>query len=142
MEMQQIFNAGQRAYNHAYSIALVVSTVMIGVITSNSVIERTREIGILRSLGLSNGDIAIIRAVQYVFCKLGSIAKRIGHIRRPRPLLVGKYISDWNTKYKGNIGYFDVSEMFIYNLTMIIDLVSLMLVAVASIALVVRYLQF
>ncbi len=52
-------------------------------------------------------------------------------------LNIGKYISDWNTKYKGNIGYFDVSEMFIYNLTMIIDLVSLMLVAVASIALVV-----
>jgi len=39
------------------SIALVVSTVMIGVITSNSVIERTREIGILRSLGARKRDI-------------------------------------------------------------------------------------
>ncbi len=39
------------------SIALVVSTVMIGVITSNSVIERTREIGILRSLGARKMDI-------------------------------------------------------------------------------------
>ncbi len=39
------------------SISLVVSTVMIGVITSNSVIERTREIGILRSLGARKIDI-------------------------------------------------------------------------------------
>jgi len=39
------------------SISLVVSTVMIGVITSNSVVERTREIGILRSLGARKADI-------------------------------------------------------------------------------------
>ncbi len=39
------------------SISLVVSTVMIGVITSNSVIERTREIGILRALGARKKDI-------------------------------------------------------------------------------------
>ena len=39
------------------SIALVVSTVMIGVITANSVVERTREIGILRSLGARKADI-------------------------------------------------------------------------------------
>ncbi|MBD5092323.1 MAG: ABC transporter permease [Clostridiales bacterium] len=39
------------------SISLVVSTVMIGVITSNSVIERIREIGILRSLGARKRDI-------------------------------------------------------------------------------------
>lgn len=39
------------------SISLVVSTVMIGVITSNSVIERTREIGILRALGARKRDI-------------------------------------------------------------------------------------
>ena len=49
----------------------------------------------------------------------------------------GKYIADWNTRYNGNVGYFDVSEMFIYNLNMIIDLVSIMLIAVASISLVV-----
>ena len=39
------------------AISLVVSTVMIGVITSNSVIERTREIGILRALGARKRDI-------------------------------------------------------------------------------------
>lgn len=50
---------------------------------------------------------------------------------------VGEYISNWNESHEGNIGYFDVSEMFIYNLNMIINLVSAMLVAVASISLVV-----
>ena len=50
---------------------------------------------------------------------------------------IGNYIKSWNTWHKGNIGYFDVSEMFIYNLTMVIDLVSIMLIAVASISLVV-----
>ena len=50
---------------------------------------------------------------------------------------IGNYIKSWNTWHRGNIGYFDVSEMFIYNLTMVIDLVSIMLIAVASISLVV-----
>ncbi len=39
------------------AISLVVSTVMIGVITSNSVVERTREIGILRAIGARKRDI-------------------------------------------------------------------------------------
>ena len=45
-----------------------------------------------------------------------------------------KYIEDWD---KTNIGYFDVSAMFLYNLSIMIDLVSAMLIAVASISLVV-----
>ncbi len=39
-------------------IALVVSSIMIGIITYISVLERTREIGILRAIGASKGDIA------------------------------------------------------------------------------------
>ena len=39
------------------AISLVVSTVMIGVITYVSVVERTKEIGILRSIGARKGDI-------------------------------------------------------------------------------------
>lgn len=42
------------------SISLVVSSIMIGIITYVSVIERTKEIGTLRSLGASKGDIANI----------------------------------------------------------------------------------
>lgn len=40
------------------SIALVVSSIMIGIITYISVLERTKEIGILRSVGASKGDIS------------------------------------------------------------------------------------
>lgn len=42
------------------SISLVVSSIMIGIITSNSVIERTREIGILRSMGARKRDILTV----------------------------------------------------------------------------------
>lgn len=40
------------------AISLVVSSIMIGVITYISVLERTKEIGILRSIGASKRDIA------------------------------------------------------------------------------------
>ena len=40
------------------SISLVVSSIMIGIITYISVLERTKEIGILRSLGASKGNVA------------------------------------------------------------------------------------
>lgn len=40
------------------SISLVVSSIMIGVITYISVLERTKEIGILRAIGASKGDIS------------------------------------------------------------------------------------
>ena len=40
------------------SISLVVSSIMIGVITYISVLERKKEIGILRAIGASKGDIS------------------------------------------------------------------------------------
>jgi putative ABC transport system permease protein len=40
------------------SISLVVSSIMIGIITYISVLERTKEIGVLRSIGASKGDIS------------------------------------------------------------------------------------
>lgn len=40
------------------AISLVVSSVMIGIITYTSVIERTKEIGVLRSIGASKGDVS------------------------------------------------------------------------------------
>lgn len=42
------------------SISLVVSSIMIGIITYISVFERTKEIGILRSIGASKGNISSI----------------------------------------------------------------------------------
>ena len=40
------------------SISLVVSSIMIGIITYISVLERTKEIGILRAIGASKKDIS------------------------------------------------------------------------------------
>ena len=42
------------------SISLVVSSIMIGIITYISVLERKKEIGILRAMGASKGNIANI----------------------------------------------------------------------------------
>ena len=40
------------------SISLVVSLIMIGILTYTSVLERTKEIGVLRSLGARKKDIS------------------------------------------------------------------------------------
>ena len=42
------------------AISLVVSSIMIGVITYISVLERTKEIGVLRSIGASKRDISLV----------------------------------------------------------------------------------
>ena len=39
------------------SISLIVSSIMIGIITYISVLERTKEIGILRAIGASKKDV-------------------------------------------------------------------------------------
>ena len=49
----------------------------------------------------------------------------------------GNYISAWQKSGNGNIGYFDISEMFLVNMRGTLDLVSAMLIAVAAISLVV-----
>lgn len=59
-------------------ISLVVSSVMIGVITYVSVVERTKEIGILRSLGARKQDIANVFNAETVL--IGLTAGIIGVI--------------------------------------------------------------
>ena len=58
------------------SISLVVSSIMIGIITYISVLERTKEIGILRSIGASKKDISrVFNAETFI---VGIIAGLIG----------------------------------------------------------------
>ncbi len=58
------------------SISLVVSSIMIGVITYISVYERTKEIGILRAIGASKGNISsIFNAETFI---IGLLAGLIG----------------------------------------------------------------
>jgi putative ABC transport system permease protein len=60
------------------SISLVVSSIMIGIITNISVLERTKEIGILRAIGASKRDISrVFNAETFI---IGLIAGVIGII--------------------------------------------------------------
>ncbi len=54
----QIINAVSYALIAFVSISLIVSSIMIGIITYISVLERTKEIGILRAIGASKKDIS------------------------------------------------------------------------------------
>ena len=56
--VSQIINAVSYALIAFVSISLVVSSIMIGIITYISVLERTKEIGILRAIGASKKDIS------------------------------------------------------------------------------------
>ena len=60
------------------AISLVVSSIMIGIITYISVLERTKEIGILRSIGASKRDISRVFNAETVI--VGFAAGAIGII--------------------------------------------------------------
>ena len=58
------------------SISLVVSSIMIGIITYISVLERTKEIGILRSIGASKKDISRVFNAETLI--IGFVAGALG----------------------------------------------------------------
>jgi putative ABC transport system permease protein len=58
------------------AISLVVSSIMIGIITYISVLERTKEIGILRSIGASKRDISLVFNAETI--SVGLVAGVIG----------------------------------------------------------------
>ena len=58
------------------AISLVVSSIMIGIITYISVLERTKEIGILRAIGASKGDIS--RVFNAETLSIGFVSGMIG----------------------------------------------------------------
>ena len=58
------------------SISLIVSSIMIGVITYISVLERTKEIGVLRAMGASKKDIARVFNAETVI--IGFISGMLG----------------------------------------------------------------
>ena len=58
------------------AISLVVSSIMIGIITYISVLERTKEIGILRAIGASKRDISRVFNAETLI--IGFIAGALG----------------------------------------------------------------
>ncbi len=60
------------------AISLVVSSIMIGIITYISVLERTKEIGILRAIGASKKDVSRVFNAETLIVGLGAGALGIG----------------------------------------------------------------
>ena len=60
------------------AISLVVSSIMIGIITYISVLERTKEIGILRAIGASKGDVSSVFNAETVIVGLAAGVLGIG----------------------------------------------------------------
>ncbi len=60
------------------AISLIVSSIMIGIITYISVLERTKEIGILRSIGASKKDISRVFNAETLIVGFGAGAIGIG----------------------------------------------------------------
>jgi len=74
--VNEISNAITRVLIAFSAISLIVSSIMIGIITYISVLERTKEIGILRSLGARKKDIS--RVFNSETISVGFIAGAIG----------------------------------------------------------------
>ena len=77
------------------AVSLVVSSIMIGIITYVSVVERTKEIGIMRSLGARKKDISRIFNAEALLIGLTSGILGIGIyyiLQGPINILIGNFI--------------------------------------------------
>ena len=72
------------------SVALVVSSIMIGVITFISVLERKKEIGILRAVGASKGNIRLVFNAETLI--IGFVAGVIGVIATSGIIVIANII--------------------------------------------------
>jgi len=72
------------------SVALVVSSIMIGVITFISVLERKKEIGILRAVGASKGNIRLVFNAETLI--IGFVAGVIGVIATSGIIIIANII--------------------------------------------------
>ncbi|MBQ8163518.1 MAG: ABC transporter ATP-binding protein/permease [Clostridia bacterium] len=76
--VQTIINAISYVLIAFVAISLIVSSIMIGIITYISVLERTKEIGILRSIGASKKDVSRVFNAETLI--VGFVAGAIGII--------------------------------------------------------------
>jgi len=72
------------------SVALVVSSIMIGVITFISVLERKKEIGILRAVGASKGNIRLVFNAETLI--IGFVAGVIGVFATFGIIIIGNIV--------------------------------------------------
>lgn len=94
------------------ALSIIVSSIMIGVITYSSIVERTKEIGILRSLGARRKDVS--RLFNFENGMLGITAGVIGVILA---LIVGVIL---NLFVESKFGIVNVYSMTIYHVIILI----------------------
>ena len=106
------------------SISLVVSSIMIGIITYTSVIERTKEIGVLRSLGARKKDIS--RMFNAETASIGLAAGLIGisvtYLLCP---LINLIINNMSGMSVGNIALLNpLHAVILVGISMVLTLIS------------------
>ena len=105
------------------SISLVVSSVMIGIITYISVVERTKEIGVLRALGAAKGEVSNVFNVETFLIGLFAGALGIGGtylVSIPVNMLLGSLIPSI-----GNLASLNpVAALLLVGISIILTLIS------------------
>ncbi len=111
-------------------ISLLVSAIMIAIITYISVIERTKEIGILRSLGSRKIDITVVFCSETLIIGLGSGLCGVG---------LSYVFSDWINRIVQNIITDNFQNMSGVNTTNFVqfDKLGLLLIVIGSIIITV-----
>lgn len=105
------------------AISLVVSSIMIGIITYVSVIERTKEIGVLRSIGARKRDISRVFNAETIIIGFtaGTIGVIIAYILTiPINLIINSLVENVNNISKLN----PIHAIFLVTISMILTLIS------------------
>ncbi len=105
------------------SISLIVSSIMIGIITYISVLERTKEIGILRAMGASKRDVSRVFNAETLI--VGFVSGALGIIVTLLLLIPANYIIEMLTDIK-NLAYLPI------NGAVILVVISMLLTLIAG----------
>ncbi|MBR2588939.1 ATP-binding cassette domain-containing protein [Candidatus Saccharibacteria bacterium] len=123
--LKDIVNAVSTVLIGFIAISLVVSSIMIGIITYISVLERTKEIGILRAIGASKRDVARVFRAETII--EGFFAGVLGvFVSWLLCLLINFVISIFSPDFGGDIADFSIVA------ALILILVSVLLTVLAG----------
>ena len=104
------------------AIALVVSSLMIGIITYTSVIERTKEIGVLRSIGARKKDVSRVFNAETLV--IGSIAGVIGVALAALLTIPMNWIIEGLTGFSGITALNPLHAVLLVGVSMVLTLIA------------------
>ena len=104
-------------------IAIIISSLMIGILTNVRVLERKKEIGILRSVGISKSEVRKVFDIENIF--IGIISFIIGFIIIN---MMVKPINDFINNYMG------IDNIFIikYNLILLVFIINILIIKLSG----------